>query len=233
MRLGFMRTELVTVTKPENARELNACISSFRKHHLGSLEWLFLTESENVQSVREILRGERVEAMPVKCDSIPHGYARQQVAKLYACQMSSADTLVYVDDDVLALKHFSNSIFSGDTGKPVMYYRVTKFCPWRFGQAVVFGYEPGRQWQLPLPFAYPRELQAVLLASPYIERAMFEYRRSNLVVSEFSVMGEFAFLNAGSCEFKDIENSADHWTQHAGTFEDWQGRREELRASLL
>jgi hypothetical protein len=235
-----MNATLVTITKPDNLGELRKCLASFREMAKDkAFPWLVITESWNRAEVMEAAGAETVITMSSLhegIEGVQTGYNRQRLAKLYAHRVSPNNALIYVDDDVIARKPWElGTFFDTETGSPYIYFQRCASHPWRLGTSEAFAtMNAEKRFQLALPFAYTKTYAEALVESLPMQRAWTAYRRGRSAISDFELMGNFAFNALGQKFnhhpiFRNEDKEKSHWTISQGIFEDFQGRRLALR----
>lgn len=226
---------IVLVSHPRNRLELPWCIESYRRHCRHGFDLVVLTERANLDVMRSILPGERVEAMAEEAETIPIGYYRQQAAKLYSFRSVEEEQLVITDDDTEAIASWSESVFFDECGRARIFYTQGRPNFWSEGSRRCLIHSAPRQYQHLLPFAIRRESLAAL-AKSYIARRALELWRVPVKVSEFELMGEWCW-NEPDREERSVfcGNLRDHWTANIGVrpvFRDWQAFRRSFRKRI-
>lgn len=233
-----MKLTLVTVTKPENRLELQACAVALRDNEKGPPnDWLIITERANVREVENIIPFENVIAMEDLAPEtalIEDGWLRQQVAKCAAVKAVEHDGfIVFLDDDVMTEKPWDPETFLDANGMVKLYFRPTAAHHFLAGTVIIYGNLVSRQYLIGLPHAQTVSSLTGFLRSVYYERALLRWKAGIRYISEFELMGEFAWREEiNSHGFRNQKTARDHWTADLGIFRDWQGGRRELRRQL-
>lgn len=221
---------LVTVTHPRFKRELRFCLESYRRFNPEPFRWALLTEAVNVAEIQAIA-GDLAEVLPMdpEAEAVEAPYFRQMAAKLLAYRAASGP-LVITDDDTEAVSAWSHeTLFDGERAR--IWYRNTKLSFWSSGQVGIFSGLPKRDFQLLLPFAVHSETLRALAESRHGKRAMEGWHRRE-IISEFMVMGEFAWRNQERATFHDADREQ-HWTLGRNpAFRDWEGFRKAFKRRI-
>jgi hypothetical protein len=229
---------LVTVTKPSNAKELEACVISARNHERNThqAEWLIITEQANVKAVEQIVPFERVLAMEElnpRIMDIGDGWLRQQAAKLSVSELTDS-VIVYLDDEVITNQPWSEDTFLDGNGNVTIYFESTAAHPFQAGQISIFGEMVARNYLIGLPFAYTTAALDRMRGSKEYARTMELLEKGVRSISEFNLMAEYEWRNGDGegVGFRNRLVARNHWTKDLAIFTDWQGRRKDLRLEL-
>jgi hypothetical protein len=226
--------KLVLVSHPVNECEIRHCVETYTGFARDAFGWLFITEERNVMRMEDIVCGAGpVVAMGEKLEEIPNGYPRQMAAKLFAHHFTSDPELVIIDDDTEAIRPWGREVLFNDF-RARMFYRDGTNYYWHYGQRAVFNEDCPRNFQLLLPFAVRGEILAALEDCGIAERCYDSWRRNHIIISEFAVMGEFAWRRErGWADFQNILHNQTHWSLgRTPCFRDWQAFRRSLRKKI-
>lgn len=228
-----MKLTLATVTHPPNIAELRACVESVRRFG-PPVEWLFFTEAENLDRIKEALPGEpRVYAMSRGAEDIPSGFFRQQCAKMEAAEWAEpGGIMVFLDDDVLSLKSWSESLFTRGGEEPILFYLSGEMSPWAASHFAIFGKPLERIWEFALPMALKVDTLRNLNRGK-VGKMLRDLWQRDIPASEFQTFGEHAFqMEDGSRFWRCSRWQGEHWTLHKGIFKDYRRQRQQMRQDL-
>ena len=137
----------------------------------------------------------------VTCPQFRDDYLGQQVSKLYADQISTADYIIHVDSDCVFARPIGCGRDLFRKRKPIHIYRRESVRPaidgWRRSVETVLGIHTDKEFMVAMPAVYPRtiyqNLRQFIRAQHGMELSELVLAQRSDLFSEFSVLGAYAF----------------------------------------